>query len=866
MVPVTYLVAVADGSINGYVVTGAILVQYNAFGGPAGMLGYPLSDATAGGRQAFRQGTLAGNPAQVVTGVILAKWGALGYETGVAGSPIGAAMPFQTFRGISGSMQAFQNALIVAMASGPLSGQTFGVSGLVLAQYNASGGPGGDLGAPTDDEHLVSGLRQQDFEGGSISYAPGDAAAVVFSSPRQPLVTATPGSVIGGTPVHLVVGGFNNGATVRVSETGQPDFVVTVSNGAYAWDMLVPISAASGTVTIRATDVNSSGSAQGSYTVRSASSAPLTISIVSGDAQTGAPGAQLAQPLVAAVKDQNGNPVPGQTVAFAASPGAQVTPVSAITEANGQASATLRMPMPAGVALATAQVAAKLVTFSAKSVAFSLTNFPALTQAVDGTLGNGSDTIRQKGALVTAAASMVRYYQSLNQLPAPNGLADPATLNQFLKSFCTAGGVCDGFVPVGQSGEQTVNLWRLSAFVGGSADIRIEPADLNHVRDLVAAGSPVLLALSLNGMGSHFVVATGIAPDGGLAIADPNPAFGQTSLNAYLNGFHTAGGGTVQGTVAGAVRVLAQPPSAAGFLVLAGAPVAVSSVSGSCGATLQFPDAAAVAGAVPGVPRGMVFFAACDGSSGGYQLDAGSNATFTDLSTNGAASSLTSSSSSISRNGTQWVIAPLQASIAAGGIVNAASFTTDVAPGGIVSIYGAGFVRSGFDTVVQFNGETAPVLAALPFQINAQIPLDIAPGAATLSVNTGNGNAQQSITVASVAPAIFSISPTQAAITNLDNSLNSPSNPAVRGSAIVVYCTGLGAVSPSGDLSVASRPVTVVLGAAELPTAFAGLTPGLIGLYQVNVLLPTAMPPGLYLPFYLKQADAMSNAVTVAIQ
>ena len=212
------------------------------------------------------------------------------------------------------------------------------------------------------------------------------------------------------------------------------------------------------------------------------------------------------------------------------------------------------------------------------------------------------------------------------------------------------------------------------------------------------------------------------------------------------------------------------------------------------------------------------------------------------------------------------MLAPLQASIAAGGVVNAANFTGDVAPGGIVSIYGAGFVKQGFDTLVQINGETAPVLAALPFQINAQIPLDIAPGAATLSVATGNGNAQQLITVAAVAPAIFSISPTQAAITNLDNSLNSPANPAERGSAIVVYCTGLGAVSPSGDLSVASAPVTVVLGGAELPAAFAGLTPGLIGLYQVNVLLPTGMPPGLYLPFYLKQAGAVSNAVTVAIQ
>lgn len=874
MTPVPYLIAVADGSITGYVVTGAILAQYNGLGGPAGTLGYPLSDASAGGRQTFQQGTLAGNPVQLVIGAILAKWGVLGYETGVAGSPIAAAIPFQTFRGVSGSMQSFQNALILTTATRPLSGQAFSVIGLVLAQYSLSGGPGGDLGAPTDDEHAVNSVRQQDFDGGYISYAPGDAVASVFTNPRQPLVTATPGSVLSGTPVHLVVGGFNNGATVRVSQTGQPDFIVTVATGAYAWDVLVPAGAPNGTVTIRAVDVNSAVSAQGSYTVLSASSAALVISVVSGDAQTGAPGAQLAEPLVVVVRDQNGNPVPGQTVTFGASPGAQVVPASGTTNANGQASATLRMPMTAGVALATAQAAGKVVTFSARSAAVSITNFPALTQAVDGTLGNGSDTIRQEGALLTSAASMLRYYQSLNQLPQPNGLADPTTLNQFLKSFCTSGSqVCDGFVSLGQSREQTVNLWRLTAFVGGAADVRVESVDLNHVRDLVAGDCPVLLALSLNGLGSHFVVATGIASDGSLLIADPNPAFGQTSLDGYLNGFHSAGGGSVQATLTGAVRLLVQAPSSPGFLVIENVPVSISSVTGVCGQTLLFPDTAAVAGAMPVNPPGTLYFSACDGAAGPYQLDvaaqAAYNGTFTDLSVNGAVAMVagtTPSSLLIVENGTQWSLAPLQASIAAGGIVSAASFTTDVAPGGLISVYGTGFVRSGFDTLVQINGEPAAVLVALPFQINAQIPPDISPGAATLSVASGNGNAQQSITVVSVAPEIFSITPTQGAVTNQDNSLNSPSNPALRSGAIVVYCTGLGAVSPAGQLSVASTPVTVVLGGTELPTAFAGLTPGLIGLYQVNVLLPAAMPPGLFLPLYLKQAGATSNTVTVAIQ
>ena len=74
--------------------------------------------------------------------------------------------------------------------------------------------------------------------------------------------------------------------------------------------------------------------------------------------------------------------------------------------------------------------------------------------------------------------------------------------------------------------------------------------------------------------------------------------------------------------------------------MIANAPVAISSVVGACGQTLQFPDTAAVAGAMPANPPGTLYFSACDGAAGPYQLDvaaqAAYNGTFTDLSANGA--------------------------------------------------------------------------------------------------------------------------------------------------------------------------------------------------------------------------------------
>jgi uncharacterized protein (TIGR03437 family) len=862
-----YLVAVADSAGAGYVVTGAILTTYLQLGGPAGSLGYPLADATAGGRQSFQFGALAGNPPQLVTGAILSEWQTLGYETGAAGSPTGAVATFLTFRGTTGNMQSFLNGQILAATSGSLSGQGFFVSGPVLVTYSAGGGPSGNLGAPIGPQTNVSGVLQQNFEGGDITYAAGATQAIEHDSARQPLITATPGAVRAGTSVHLVIGGFSNGATVKVTQTGQAAFLVTTASGSYSFDTFLPATTAAGTITVTASDTNSTATAQASYTVYQLSTSLMSISVVSGNQQTGAPGAVLTQPLVVVVNDQDGNPVVGQSVGFTASPGAQVLPATAITGANGTASATLQMPASAGIALVTAQTAGHFVTFSAQSAAFSVGNFPALTQAVSGTLGNGSDTIQNKGALLTSVASILRYYQQIGDLPQTNGLATPTSLNRFLTSFCTVDAkgnqICDGFVELGNSPEQTVNLWRVGAFVSNSLTVQIEPFTAAAIGNLVAGGSPVLVALSLGSPGSHFVVAIGINADGSLQIADPNPAFAQTNLNAYLTGF-TAGGQTIQGTVTGAVLLTPQVPNSPGFMVASNAPVTLTSSAGSCGPTLQYPGVAAVAGATPAPAPGTLAFGACSGTSGPYELDAGPgayNLTFTDLMPNGGrtfASGPPPASYEIVSNGQNWSLSPL-ASLITGSVVNAASYTNAIAPGGLISIFGGGLAGAS----VQINGQAAKVVASTPFQVNAQVPSTVSPGTVQLSVSSANGGAQQQVAVASVAPAIFSVSATQAAITNLNNTLNTPSNPAQRGSYLIIYATGFGAVSSAG---AATTPLSVVIGGLTIPATYAGTSSGGTGLNQANVLLPATMPPGLALPLYLKQGNVVSNTVTVAIQ
>lgn len=66
---------------------------------------------------------------------------------------------------------------------------------------------------------------------------------------------------------------------------------------------------------------------------------------------------------------------------------------------------------------------------------------------------------------------------------------------------------------------------------------------------------------------------------------------------------------------------------------------------------------------------------------------------------------------------------------------------------------------------------------------------------------------------------------------------------AARVQIVVMYGTGFGAVwEAEGALRRTVAPVTVRVGDVDLPVVYAGLTPGTVGLYQINVQLPRDKP------------------------
>ena len=880
------IVAEADGSPLAYVVAGPILVAWQNGGGPTGAAGYPTSDSTAGGRQMFTNAAIAGNPAFMVLGPILTKWNTLGYETGSLGLPTAAASTFTTALGEAGTEQPFQNGTIFAITSGQNHGGTYAVSGLILSLYTSLGGPAGAYGAPLGDVTGSGITYSQAFENGSITYNIGDTVAVAHPNPRTPAISASPSSGVPGGRLQLTVSGFSSGATVTVSITNQPSFTVALPLGVFTWNYVIPPSAVAGTVNLQAVDATGV-TASGSFSIKSISSLGANLTIAQGNSQSAGVSALLPLPLQVAVKDSSGNPLPGVTVAFNVSPGASISVASAVTDSNGLASTMLRLPSSTGIAIVTAYALGQYVTFGAQAVTTPALNVPKLTATSQNPLGAGTALISQKGATLTAAAMVLAYYQAGGQIGSPNGQATPDTLNKYLSS-CGAG--CDGFLTNPDTGEQVVNLWRLSGFTGGLTDIAVEPSDIGSIQALAAGGSPVLVFLSLaaNGLpvGGSAVVVTGVNSDGSLILNDPNPTLARTNMNDYLNGFQV-GSTTWRGTIVSAACVTVQKPLTTSFILAAvsqptaggGVSLDVESASGACGGLLEIPDAAVI-GSTSSVTLRSSRFIYCGGASSAYQASIGAPGSYRafiegagldkDLSAaSPAAYALTFSTSGA------LSIAPQATAFTANAVLNAATFAPGIAPGGLFSIFGAGLFGSSANTTVKFGSESATLILKSPFQLNGQVPGDLAPGSYPVTIQSAWGSVTQTVSVSPTSPGIFVVSQETGttagnrivgAVINPDGTLNDLGTPAHRGDVLVVYCTNLGAVQPQGNLYVTVNPVTVVLNSVELPVQYAGLTPGFIGLYQVNVAIPVGTAPGSSLSLTVKAAGAAGNTVNVAIQ
>jgi uncharacterized protein (TIGR03437 family) len=233
-----------------------------------------------------------------------------------------------------------------------------------------------------------------------------------------------------------------------------------------------------------------------------------------------------------------------------------------------------------------------------------------------------------------------------------------------------------------------------------------------------------------------------------------------------------------------------------------------------------------------------------------------------------------------------------------GGVVSTASYVphAPLAPGAFASIFGENLATTTIlagklplETQLAgaqafIAGRLAPIQYSSSGQVNILIPFGLPPNSTQqLIVIQGSAySTPESLTIAAAQPAVFTQDQSgkgagaiRVVNANGDQFSADASHPASAGDTLVIYCAGLGAVTPSiaagsaapgSPAAKVASPVAVTIGGQPAAVAFAGLTPTYAGLYQVNVTVPNGVTAGPAVPVIITVAGLSSPPVTVAIQ
>ena len=206
------------------------------------------------------------------------------------------------------------------------------------------------------------------------------------------------------------------------------------------------------------------------------------------------------------------------------------------------------------------------------------------------------------------------------------------------------------------------------------------------------------------------------------------------------------------------------------------------------------------------------------------------------------------------------------------------------------------------DVQVMFNGSAAPLYYVSPTQISFYVPMNTSvdhdADIQVIQKSTGRIIAAGSAPMNTYSPAILQLEFTgklrRAAVLNQDGSINSPTNPAVRGSYIQIFATGQGFV-PNAPADGVPAPSSPLLSTPFTPRiningiyvedyppattdppkdkliAFSGLAPGEVGVWQINVWVPGNVAPANQVPLIifagsLASIDPGTYNVTISVK
>jgi uncharacterized protein (TIGR03437 family) len=216
-----------------------------------------------------------------------------------------------------------------------------------------------------------------------------------------------------------------------------------------------------------------------------------------------------------------------------------------------------------------------------------------------------------------------------------------------------------------------------------------------------------------------------------------------------------------------------------------------------------------------------------------------------------------------------------------------------VAPGELLSIFGIGLgPSSGVSaaagawptelggTTVTIDGTPVPLTYSSLFEVQIQAQFNLTPGStATLQVKFNNQSTSPVLlSIVNAAPGLYTKGAHglgQVRAANQDGSANSRTQPAPRGSIVVFSASGLGAVNPpvaagavppSNPLSTVAAGVAATIGGVPATVHFAGLAPGIPGVYQLNVEIPAGAASGTQEILIYSNGSSSQKGATIEVQ
>jgi uncharacterized protein (TIGR03437 family) len=171
----------------------------------------------------------------------------------------------------------------------------------------------------------------------------------------------------------------------------------------------------------------------------------------------------------------------------------------------------------------------------------------------------------------------------------------------------------------------------------------------------------------------------------------------------------------------------------------------------------------------------------------------------------------------------------------------------------------------------------APLLFVSPGQVNFEVPLSVATGAAQVNIISGDGTlSSENVEVTAVVPGVFALNPAGLAAADVltvsgstqtyssvytvtgGSVVAAPINVSSGSVYLILYGTGFQAAGTAG--------VTVTIGGVEADVGFAGMQGSFAGLDQANVLIPASLAGRGEVAIQLTANGVAANATNVTIR